>query len=98
MDEQRSKVSLTIVMINVLIFLGGVFMGRSHSKSDALGGAVVMTFSQCGLLFLVGVVLLFLYIITESARPYLSGLLKTVWLSFGIVLLISVPTCLGLYG
>ncbi len=88
----NEKISKYIVWGNMAI-VAIIYIWAASTRDGVIGG-FFLTLLQVVLNFAVAVILSIIHVATKRSNPKLGNVRRGFWLSVGLVLLISFPTCL----
>lgn len=90
----NNKISKYIVWANMAIVAVIYICAASIPSFGSSIGGFFLTILHVGLNFMAAVVLSIIHVATKRSHPMLGQIRKGLWLSVGLVTLVSFPTCL----
>ena len=89
-----AKIGKSIVWGNIAIVAIIYICAASISRFDGIGSAFFFTLLQVILNLVIAIVLSIIHLATKRSHSTLGEATRGFWLSIGLVILISFPTCL----
>jgi hypothetical protein len=89
-NKKHENISLRMVQVNIAIMVI-VFLFSSLLTKDSISVIAPTFLIQIAINFILALICSFIHIF--ASKPMISAIMKGFWLSFGFVILVSVPMC-----